>query len=250
MTAQQYTHLESQIKHLKNDLFTHPIYDQLSTINALKIFMSYHIFAVWDFMNLLSYLQSIYTCTNPPWQAPIYPKVARLINEIKLEEESDIIDKKVNSHVEFYIKAMTGLNINTKTITQLLQNQSKSSYEQLIMNPDIPNPIQSFLLSTYNAIKKGPITTAAYLTFGRETIIPTMYLNILKNTTTSPSIQPFKSYLERHIELDGESHSSLAKDLIIELCQNNAHSWTIAEKNAKLAIQARIDLYTFIQTQL
>ncbi|MEC8678514.1 MAG: DUF3050 domain-containing protein, partial [Candidatus Margulisiibacteriota bacterium] len=84
--------------------------------------------------------------------------------------------------------------------------------------------------------------------FGRETLIPSMFLNIITNLDETPEINNFKSYLNRHIELDGEEHSHLAIELIQELCGNNKENWKLATKWAKLAIQTRVKLYSNIIT--
>ena len=70
--------------------------------------MEHHVYAVWDFMSLLKALQSILTCTSPPWRPVGDKKIRRLINSIVLEEESDVDqDGNPSSHFEMYLDAMT-----------------------------------------------------------------------------------------------------------------------------------------------
>ena len=49
----------------------------------------------------------------------------------------------------------------------------------------------------------------------------------------------FKLYLERHVELDGDIHSHLAKKLVASICKSEM-DWTLAEKSALDAIQSRL----------
>ena len=80
------------IKYVQNECeplyeaLANPIYERLTTINAIQSFMELHIYSVWDFMNLLKFLQTHFTCTSTP--APYKtPKLTRLINEIVLKKK-------------------------------------------------------------------------------------------------------------------------------------------------------------------
>ena len=86
------THLIESLEAAKTHLNEHPMYDALVSLTSLRVFMSYHVFAVWDFMNVLTALQTLHTSTRVPWYPPLEPVLAYLVNAIKLEEESDRID--------------------------------------------------------------------------------------------------------------------------------------------------------------
>ena len=116
--------LETYIAESKETLFSHSLYNSLQDVESLSCFMFYHVYAVWDFMNLLSYMQSIYTSVSVPWLPPKYPKIARLINEIKLEEESDVINGNVTSHFDFYMLAMKNIGVNLNSILSFTNKKS------------------------------------------------------------------------------------------------------------------------------
>lgn len=105
--------LQTTLLPLQERLYNHPIYKQLNTLEALQEFMAIHVFVVWDFMNLLTALQQHLTSTTVPWNPPQHPQIVRFINEIKLEEESDIIDDTCTSHFDYYVNSMENLKMDT-----------------------------------------------------------------------------------------------------------------------------------------
>ena len=92
MNDQALRSIEQDIIPLKEKLRNHDLYKAIQSIEDLKIFMSIHVYSVWDFMNLIKTLQSKLTCITVPWQPVDHTENARLLNEIILEEESDEID--------------------------------------------------------------------------------------------------------------------------------------------------------------
>ena len=63
----QIIQLQDQIKASRAKLLAHPVYAQISDINGLRKFSTFHVYAVWDFMSLLKSLQMGLTCVSLPW---------------------------------------------------------------------------------------------------------------------------------------------------------------------------------------
>ena len=63
----------------------------IDNINDLQIFMEHHVFAVWDFMSLIKFLQNHFcpstNCWVPRQHSKKENRCARLINEIILAED-------------------------------------------------------------------------------------------------------------------------------------------------------------------
>ena len=104
----------NQIDQLKSTIESHRIlnihhsaFKQMKSQDDIKLFMQFHVYAVWDFMSLLKTLQKELTCTSIPWFPKGDPEIRYLINEIVIGEESDI-DPKGNriSHFELYLRAI------------------------------------------------------------------------------------------------------------------------------------------------
>jgi hypothetical protein len=245
------TWIQESILPLQKKLYEHTIYRKLNSLEDLKKFMSMHVFVVWDFMNLLTALQKKETSVSLPWTPPRNPTITRFLNELKLEEESDIIDGEVTSHFHYYVKSMTNLGIDTAPIKTFQSLISTTSYESLISSTPVPLEVVPFFKNTYDDIKSGIIRTAASFTFGRETLIPNMFIRILEESThLDPNILTFKRYLERHIELDGNEHGDIALKLIQSLCGDSSQKWEEARQGAHNAIMARIRLYDAIEDKL
>lgn len=101
MTNNYIQKIKQSIEPLRQEIINHPVYTQINSIDDLKIFMRFHIYAVWDFMSLLKTLQNQLTCTAVPWFPSGSADTRYLINEIVTGEESDVdLDGNRKSHFE------------------------------------------------------------------------------------------------------------------------------------------------------
>ncbi len=255
MANQHIQQLQAAIKATREKLVEHPLYNQLRTIEQIQLFTSYHVFAVWDFMSLLKVLQQNLTCTTIPWVPVGSANTRYLINEIVLGEESDI-DEKGNrtSHFELYLKAMQQLGADTTVIEQLLTYIANG--EDIITSMDklqIPEAIKAFVGFTFEIVRKQPAhVQAAVFTFGREDLIPDMFIGLVRDLSAShpEKISTLTYYLERHIEVDGDHHSHLAMQMVAELCGNDTYKWQQATEAAITALEKRWLLWNAISFKL
>ena len=58
--------LTRDVQPLRVKLLGHPLYGMIDSLSNLRIFMEYHVFAVWDFMSLLKSLQRSQTSVEIP----------------------------------------------------------------------------------------------------------------------------------------------------------------------------------------
>lgn len=117
----------------------------------------------------------------------------------------------------------------------------------------VSSPASNFILKTFEVINSNKThVQAAVFTFGREDLIPGMFLSFVKelNNQTSNNVSILKYYLERHIEVDGEHHSHLAYEMTEELCGNDITKWEEATEEVKNSLKARIMLWDAIADQL
>lgn len=112
-------------------------------------------------------------------------------------------------------------------------------------------PVRDFLDFTFGTIGTGEVhRIAAVFTFGREDLIPDMFIRIVEDLSgrVAPvgderSFGIFTYYLERHIEVDGDHHSHLAMAMLEELCGEDDRKWEEAAQSARAALEARIRLW-------
>ncbi|MEL7146291.1 MAG: DUF3050 domain-containing protein, partial [Bacteroidota bacterium] len=113
--------IEKELRPYKDVLANHPLYQQIQSIESIKIFMEYHVFAVWDFMSLLKSLQQTITCVQVPWVPVSNPTLARFINEIVWGEESDLDHLgQAKSHYDMYLESMHEVGAQTTSINDFL----------------------------------------------------------------------------------------------------------------------------------
>lgn len=246
----QVANTESSIEQLMQELTDHKLYEGLKTLEDVKTFTEYHVFAVWDFMSLLKALQTSLTCTQTPWTPKGNSNTARFINEIVLGEETDVdADGNYKSHFEMYLDAMEDIGADTTQIKQFVELLEKGqtiteALESIGVNP----AIKDFVTFTFSVIETGnDHMIASAFTHGREGLIPEVFIEILNKSSylTNNSYKSMKYYLERHIELDGDEHGPLSLKMIEELCDTPEKTYE-ADAVAKESIQQRIKLWDAI----
>jgi hypothetical protein len=242
------TAVEKTLLPLREDLRNHKLYKNLDTLEDVTCFMESHVYAVWDFMSLLKALQIGLTCTQLPWKPVKNANTARFINEIVLEEETDRTELGVNrSHFEMYLDAMEEVGADSTKIVRFLDNmQGMDCIQDTIATSELSPAVKEFLGFTFEVVESNELhKIAAAFTFGREELIPDMFLKIIDNTSKEgPNAYPKLSYyLKRHIELDGEDHGPLSIKMIVELCDGDAVKWNEVLDISKKALQCRINLW-------
>jgi len=240
---------------LRQQIINHKVYAAINSIDDLKVFMQYHIFAVWDFMSLLKSLQNNLTCTSVPWFPKGSADTRHLINEIVVGEESDV-DSYGNrkSHFELYLDAMDQCGADTIQIEKFIATlQTTGDFNEAFNVADAPIEAREFVDFTFKIIGSNKAhLQAAIFTFGREDLIPGMFHSLVNDIHKSfpNNISILKYYLERHIEIDGDHHSHLALQMTENLCDSNELFWKEAEQVAIESLQKRINLWDGLLKQL
>lgn len=241
------------IDNAKTALNNHPLLASgvMKSPHDVQIFMEYHVFAVWDFMCLAKSLQNHIVPSGDLWipKSEHTIQAGRMINEIILGEETDINPAGgYTSHFDLYLQAMCEIGADTSRINQFidqLQTTRTKSVNQLLL--DIPSPSEAFVTSTLNFIATGkPHVIAAAFAFGRETVIPDMFVSVLAQTEAIKA-PTFKYYLERHIEVDSGEHGPAALGLVEFLCGNDPVKIEEAQAAAMESISHRITFWTRVQ---
>jgi hypothetical protein len=246
--------VNAELAPLRAQLQDHEIYKNLSSVEDIKVFMEHHVFAVWDFMSLLKSLQQKLTTVQVPWHPAPNAKVARLINEIVFEEETDVNEHgEPTSHFEMYIDAMRQMGASTLGIDSFLDDiKNGATVANALENKNVPTELQSIVNHTFFTINSNkPHVIAASFTFGRENVIPDMFIKILEGANDAKNnYHKFIYYLQRHIELDADEHGPLALEMVSELCENDPVKWTEVIETAKESLTKRIELWDLIVSAL
>jgi hypothetical protein len=238
----------------KQQLCSHLLFEEITSLGKLQRFMESHVFAVWDFMTLTKRLQQDLTCTRLPWLPPTDPHAARLINEIVLGEESDEHPEHgYCSHFELYREAMLEVGASTAAIDTFISLQRQGFDAQAALQQvDVPHGVARFVESTLRIAFNAPThCVAATFLHGRESVIPAMFERLLQGSGLINRQAPILGhYLKRHIELDTQGHEPGAQQLLQRLIGNDANRREQAERAALDALENRISFWDTVRTSL
>ena len=247
--------IQQTIEPLRQQIINHKVYSVIEDVEDLQLFMHYHVYAVWDFMSLLKALQNNLTCTSVPWFPKGSADTRYLINEIVIGEESDV-DSEGNrkSHYELYLDAMQQAGADTAAIGKFMTSlQTSGDLQASFSVANTPEAAREFVNYTFEVINSNKdFVQAAIFTFGREDLIPGMFISIVSDMHRAfpDSVATFKYYLERHIEVDGDHHSQLALQMTANLCGDNEHNWQEAEAAVVQCLQKRLALWDGVYQEI
>ncbi len=236
------------IESLRVKLEAHPIYAAVQTIDDLRVFMQHHVYSVWDFMSLIKYLQNEVAPARWPWTPRGDASVARFINELVLEEETDIAlpgHEGHTSHFLLYLAAMREIGADAETPARFVDIVAERGIDAALSSGLAPVPSATFTRTTFDFLASGkPHTVAAALALGREHVIPSMFRAFLSRMSVTEAQAPsFHYYLNRHVHLDEDFHAPLSLRLLSALCEGQPSRWGEAEAAAEAAVNARLHFW-------
>jgi hypothetical protein len=171
-------------------------------------------------------------------------------------EESDLNENgEAKSHFEMYIDAMEQINANTNQIRKFISLlENKSTLRDSINTVNLDPILKNFINFTFDVIKSEKAhCIASAFTFGREDVIPDMFLKIIQKSKTDSTDQRYSKllyYLNRHIEIDGDEHGPISLKMVENLCGDDTKKWDEALDIAKLALKQRIKLWDLINRNI
>jgi Protein of unknown function (DUF3050) len=235
---------------LRAALLDHPIYTHVASVADLRRFMEDHVFAVWDFMSLLKRLQQDMTCIRVPWFPADNAKAARLINDIVIGEETDVgLDGGYASHLDLYLRAMADVGASTRQFERFRSLVLIGVPVEIALGRiGAPPHVQAFVAHTMALANSGSTEEVVAAFFhGREDIIPEMFQRLLDALYgaqhDNDRLRHFIYYIDRHIELDGDSHGPMGRELLEDLVADSPQRHERALGAACRAIKARIGLW-------
>jgi len=246
--------IERELGPLRERVLAHPLYEQLTSEESVRAFMEIHVFAVWDFMTLVKSLQQRLTCVSTPWVPTQDRGARRLINEIVLEEESDIDpDGNPVSHFELYLSAMRAAGADCRAIERFIAGlQSGSSLDDALSTAAVPVGVSWFIRTTADFVANDDISVAASFAYGRELLIPPMFHEVVSqlSKTKREKWALLSFYLDRHIERDGEVHGRYARELVSRLAGSDERARERALDAARRSLEARLGLWDAVVQRL
>jgi hypothetical protein len=242
-----------RISDLKQSLINHQLFDDLTSIESLRIFMEHHVACVWDFMQLLKNLQGHFCPSGTGWSPPSCSLAARLINDIVLYEESDQdSNNSYCSHFEMYKRAMLQIGANTRPIELLCKDiQDGVDVGHALNTTLLPRAALQFSQNTLNGLNRPVHEQIGIFLHSRESVIPDLFIRLVESIDTKQtSCSEFIYYLKRHIFIDAVHHGPMAERLLEIVCQNDSDMHSKALEAAYQALLARQKLWDAISLQV
>lgn len=244
----------AQIKAASVALHNHSVFSRIRTMAHLRTFMSWHVFAVWDFMSLVKRLQAEFTCVSLPWLPPRDPAAARLINDIVMAEESDEDGCGAHiSHFDLYRQAMAQVGADTRPIDAFVRSVADGvPPAQALLAVNADPAVSRFVGATLQTAQAGTVCEVlGSFVYGRENVIPGMFRRLLGQWRIEPEYaKGLMYYLQRHIEIDGDNHGPAAERLVAGHIDDDADRHTRVVDGALQAIAERLALWDALERRL
>ncbi|RPF77081.1 MAG: DUF3050 domain-containing protein [Synechococcus sp. TMED155] len=238
-------------------LHRHPLPQAIENMEQLRLFMEHHVFAVWDFMLLLKSLQQHIAPASVPWTPSRQPQLVGLINSLLAEEECDYLPAELGgprqlSHFEIYRLSMLEVGADTGPIDAVLDHSKQHGLASSLQHPAIPEPSRRFLLTTQELIDRQEIhALAAAFAYGRERLVPDLFSHLLDRLRFLALPCPMLIwYLQRHIDLDGESHGPLAESMVLALAGADHSAQSRVDEVRAQVISDRVRFWDAIHHRL
>jgi hypothetical protein len=243
-----------EIRTARDRLLSHPVYGALQSPEALQVFMSHHVYAVWDFMSLLKRLQRDLNPVRLPWTPPPNREQTRFINELVMVEESDIdIHSEHISHFELYLEAMEECGADASPPRRFVERVAGGEAPAEVLEKlGVPASVRRFVGHTLDVALQGAIhEVCAAFFFGRENLIPDMFEVLIQAFAERGKVPyRFLYYLHRHVEIDGDHHGPLAERMLVDLCEGSEHKMEAAVRIAVTSLEHRARLWDGVVEEL
>lgn len=235
------------IRPLQRQVLDHPIYDALESAEDLRVFMAHHLFAAWDYMSLVKYLQDRIAPARVPWMPTGDPGPRSLINRLVADEESGIFDEAgapSGSHFEQYCRAMDEVGADKAMSRRFLDRVAEQGIDAALYSDLVPLPARYFTETSFCFIREDkPHVVAAALAFGRENLVPEMFRKFRDGSRIGDKAPRFHDYLDRHLGPEAGYRGPLSLELVKVLCGGDPRLIEEAETAAEEAICARLRLW-------
>src|SRR4029077_13173646 len=156
-------------------------------------------------------------------------------------------------HFELYLRAMEEIGAETTEVRAFIARIDQGeSWEAALKELNAPADITHFVRETLHCALFGSVVeVASYFFFGREDVIPDMFKQLLALWSGGAAEVPhFAFYLQRHIELDGDSHGPWAREMLTTLAGEDEDKWREANHAARRALTSRIRLWDGVVAHL
>ena len=247
----------STLSALSEELEKHPLFSRIESLGDLRFFHAASLIRGLGFHVLAQEITASLRTAWSPWvPSPENGRLIRFINEIVMEEESDLSfgseSENYSSHFEIYLESMKEVQCPVDEVLSFMGRIRDRGLEDGLNYDKVPSPSRKFMRHTLAVINAGrPHEVAASFALARESVIPLMFKRILKLTKVSKQDAPvFHYYLERHAELDGDHHGPMAERILEELCAGDPTKEEEVLAQAKLSIEARISFWDEVLHEL
>ena len=152
-----------------------------------------------------------------------------------------------------YLEAMDQINAKKTEIEFLINNiKLGKTIEHSIESLNIHDAVKNFVQYSFQIITtKETHKIASAFTYGREDIIPDMFIAIINEVDPQNTKYPkLKYYFDRHIEIDGDLHGPLSHKMLIELCGDDQKKWDEVYIVGKTSLENRVKLWDAILDQI